>query len=244
MCNRLHQHLCARYKSQTLPAIPLSGHRKILHTLIGMGSAALAAAVPYQVMRPEFPAKDKEVLKTNHNTNYITREDISLLPPPPSTHTHTHTQYFSPSYIHTPQLSSTRHPHISVNKMYGWTRRVLFVSPTESLAHPEKIFQRCLFPPAKPTLSSRKKKKKKKKKNSHQSFKVGQETGSGESESTGRLHTEMIDVVLVRGGVVVEVVFWWRWYCGGGGIVYAALLRPRLLSVDRCRTNRFVGNGD
>ena len=31
----------------TLAAIPLSGHRKILHTLIGMGSAALAAAVPY-----------------------------------------------------------------------------------------------------------------------------------------------------------------------------------------------------
>ena len=27
--------------------LPLFGHRKILHTLIGMGSAALAAAVPY-----------------------------------------------------------------------------------------------------------------------------------------------------------------------------------------------------
>ena len=34
-------------KSQTLAAIPLFGHMKILHTLIGMGSAALAAVVPY-----------------------------------------------------------------------------------------------------------------------------------------------------------------------------------------------------
>ena len=34
-------------KSQTLAAIPLFGHTKILHTLRGMGSAALAAAVPY-----------------------------------------------------------------------------------------------------------------------------------------------------------------------------------------------------
>ena len=68
------------------------------------------------------------------------------------------------------------------------------------------------------TLSSRRKKRrrkkeKKKRKNSHQSFKVGQETGSDESESTGRLHTELIDVILVRGGVVVEVVLWWRWDC-------------------------------
>ena len=37
----------ARYKFQTLAAKPLSGQRKILHTLIGMGSAALAAAVSY-----------------------------------------------------------------------------------------------------------------------------------------------------------------------------------------------------
>ena len=41
----MHQHLCARYKSQTLSVIYSSG-TKILHTLIEMGSAALAAAVP------------------------------------------------------------------------------------------------------------------------------------------------------------------------------------------------------
>ena len=126
-----------------------------------------------------------------------------------------HSQYFSPSYIHSPQLPSTRRPHISV--MYGCTGRVPFVSPAESLAHPEKIFQRCLFHRhlAKPTLSSRRKEtsKQKQTKSSHQSFKVGQETGSEESESTGRLHTELIDVILVRGGVVVEVVLWWRWDC-------------------------------
>ena len=32
-------------KSQTLAAVPQFGHTKILHTLIGMGSAALVAAV-------------------------------------------------------------------------------------------------------------------------------------------------------------------------------------------------------
>ena len=44
-CNHMHQH--AHYKSQTLAAIPLSGHMKIQHTLIEMGSAALVAAVLY-----------------------------------------------------------------------------------------------------------------------------------------------------------------------------------------------------
>ena len=44
VCNRLHQYPC---ESQTLAAIPLFGVTKILHTLIGMGSAVLAAAVPY-----------------------------------------------------------------------------------------------------------------------------------------------------------------------------------------------------
>ena len=52
------------YKSQTLSAIPLFGHTKILHTLIGMGSAALAAAELYQVIkRSKFPARDNEVLR-------------------------------------------------------------------------------------------------------------------------------------------------------------------------------------
>ena len=52
-------------KIQTLAATPLPGHKKILHTLIGMGSAALAAAVPYHVRQPEFHIRDKEILPKN-----------------------------------------------------------------------------------------------------------------------------------------------------------------------------------
>ena len=63
VCNHMHQDLCARYKSQTLAAIPLFGHTKILHTLIGMGRAALATAVPYPSKVTElFPTRDNEVL--------------------------------------------------------------------------------------------------------------------------------------------------------------------------------------
>ena len=48
------------YKKNPLAAIPLFGHTKILHTLIGLGSAALAASVvPYtRVKPPEFHAGD------------------------------------------------------------------------------------------------------------------------------------------------------------------------------------------
>ena len=73
VCNGIHQHLCARYKSRTLTAIPLFGHTKILHTLIGMGrilhtligmgSAALVAVVPY-------PGKETRISsKGQINTN-------------------------------------------------------------------------------------------------------------------------------------------------------------------------------
>ena len=47
VCIRKYQDRGSRQKSQTLTATPLFGHTKIQHTLIGMGSAALAAAVPY-----------------------------------------------------------------------------------------------------------------------------------------------------------------------------------------------------
>ena len=43
-------YLCARYKSQALEAIPLFAHTKILYSLVGTGSAALAAPVPYPGM--------------------------------------------------------------------------------------------------------------------------------------------------------------------------------------------------
>ena len=38
-------YLCVRKKFQALAAIPFSGHTNMLHTLLGMGTAALAAAV-------------------------------------------------------------------------------------------------------------------------------------------------------------------------------------------------------
>ena len=41
--------ICAhvKYNPKTLAAVPLFGHTKILHTMVGMGSATLAAAVLY-----------------------------------------------------------------------------------------------------------------------------------------------------------------------------------------------------
>ena len=42
VCSGIH-HLCARHKWLTQAAIPLFGHTVTRHTLIGMGSAALAA---------------------------------------------------------------------------------------------------------------------------------------------------------------------------------------------------------
>ena len=38
-CNNIRTHVT---KSHTLAATPVSGHTEILHTLVGMGSAALA----------------------------------------------------------------------------------------------------------------------------------------------------------------------------------------------------------
>ena len=45
--------------------IPLFGHSKIVRIVIGMGGTALVARLLYhtQVRRPEFPARDQEVLK-------------------------------------------------------------------------------------------------------------------------------------------------------------------------------------
>ena len=57
VCSRMHQHLRVHEKSPTLAAIPLFGHTdNTIHTdtVIGMGSAALVAAVPY-------PAKVAEI---------------------------------------------------------------------------------------------------------------------------------------------------------------------------------------
>ena len=47
MRNHMHQNLFTRSKFQTVAAMPMLGHTKILHMLIGKGSAALVDAVPY-----------------------------------------------------------------------------------------------------------------------------------------------------------------------------------------------------
>ena len=63
VCNCMHPNMCAHYKSQTLAATPLFGHTEMLHAPTEMGSAALVAAVPYQVKQPKFTTRDDEVLK-------------------------------------------------------------------------------------------------------------------------------------------------------------------------------------
>ena len=59
----MRQHLlCARQKSRTLAALPLFEHTKILHTLTAMGSAALAAAVPWPGEATRFSRKERCVM--------------------------------------------------------------------------------------------------------------------------------------------------------------------------------------
>ena len=64
-CVQSHASTTVRVKkSQTLEAIPLFGHTKILHTLVGMGSAALAAAAPY-------PGKTSRILREGQTSTFF-----------------------------------------------------------------------------------------------------------------------------------------------------------------------------
>ena len=60
------QHLLALYKSQTQATKPLLAYTGTLHTLVGMGSAALATAVALitHVRRPNFPHKGSKIKST------------------------------------------------------------------------------------------------------------------------------------------------------------------------------------
>ena len=73
----MRQHPCTKHEQSY---IPLFGHTKCLHTLIEMGSPALAAVVPLinQIGRPTFPAKDKEVLIQISNCVIAKSEAVSL----------------------------------------------------------------------------------------------------------------------------------------------------------------------
>ena len=66
-CNRMHHCLCARQKSQTLAAVPLLGQTKILYALIGMSSAALAAAVHYPGKATRISCKGQKSTIKNNN---------------------------------------------------------------------------------------------------------------------------------------------------------------------------------
>ena len=59
------------------------GHTKILRTLIGMGSAALLAAVPDPGKAFEFPARDKEVLKEKERKKERKKAEFTPLPAEP-----------------------------------------------------------------------------------------------------------------------------------------------------------------
>ena len=53
---------------------------KTQHALVGLGSAALAAAVAFtQVRRPEFPERDDEVYTKNKNKNNIQKNSAWLV---------------------------------------------------------------------------------------------------------------------------------------------------------------------
>ena len=58
-------------KSRTLAVIPVFEHTKILHTLTGMGSAALAAAVVYYARLNEVLKKENQDLKISCGENTL-----------------------------------------------------------------------------------------------------------------------------------------------------------------------------
>ena len=66
-------------KTANFGGITMNGQREILQTLIGMGSAALAAAVFFsQVRRPESPTRDQEV-QTQISRNFKLDVPMSLV---------------------------------------------------------------------------------------------------------------------------------------------------------------------
>ena len=83
VCNRMHQHLCTHSKSHTLLAIPLFGHTRILHMLVGMGSAALTADVPSYKGQWSTKKKKKWII---YHTNCSVSWSLSLLLLPKNAH--------------------------------------------------------------------------------------------------------------------------------------------------------------
>ena len=75
VCNRIHQHLCTRLKSRTLAAI------LFVWTLLGIGSAALAAAVTYPGKATRISGKGQWSTQTkneDHNS-LVSRAIVTIL---------------------------------------------------------------------------------------------------------------------------------------------------------------------
>ena len=111
VCNQI-QHLCVRYKSPTLAAIPLFGHTKILHTLIRVGSAAQRLLCLTRIRRPEFPARNNEIPKKKKKNPQV---------PCVSWNTHEEAQV-TKSYISDPFLQSGKIYHDTVCNSLNITR--------------------------------------------------------------------------------------------------------------------------
>ena len=94
--------------SRTLK-IPLLGHLNILHTLIGMGSAALAAAVPYPAKMTQIPHKGQWSHK-NEEEKKAYRYFFCTLLVVFKLHTHTHTCAHAHTHAYTHFHSPPTHP--------------------------------------------------------------------------------------------------------------------------------------
>ena len=93
------------------------GTHEVLLTLIGVGSVVLAAAVSYQVRRPEFPTRDKEEVlnyfgdaRTSPPSQlhpHIAHRHAPPNPHPPPTHTRTHARTHARTHTHSHTHSHT-----------------------------------------------------------------------------------------------------------------------------------------
>ena len=73
---------CSHLPVQTLlwcPAVQLSGHTEILHTLIGMGSTALVAAVPYPGKASWISCMGQGSIKKQNKTKNLTSFRLLLI---------------------------------------------------------------------------------------------------------------------------------------------------------------------
>ena len=115
---------------------PLLGHLKILHTLIGTGSAAFAAAVPYPAKVTQIPHKGQ----WNHKDGEKRLMDFKLCTLLVVFKLHTHRHECTHACMHACTYAPTQtHPHIHTHmRMYTQTHMHAFThfqSPTHTHTH-------------------------------------------------------------------------------------------------------------